>query len=170
VARLHGAGSQVPWLSLNTNHPPLDLRPRSNNPNRFSKINSWPWFQNGRSTDFFLTCRCQHEQRRGGAMAGEGRAQTRGIRHQPWCSFFLRDLRDERNPFCILTLVKTDGGRLATAVRFGWPLAAVTGSSNDPPAIRKGWTDSSRSPPAPPCFNFSRRRRIELARQEILGG
>jgi hypothetical protein len=71
-------------------------------------------------------------------MAGEGRAQTRGIRHQTRRGFFLRGLGDERNPFCILTLVKTDGGRLATMVRFRQPLAAVTGSSNGPPVIRIG--------------------------------
>jgi hypothetical protein len=69
-------------------------------------------------------------------MAGEGRAQTRGIRHQARRGFFLRGLGDERNLFCILTLVKTDGGRLATTVRFGRPLAAVTGSSDGPPATR----------------------------------
>jgi hypothetical protein len=71
-------------------------------------------------------------------MAGEGRAQTRGIRHQTRRGFFLRGLGDERNPFCILTLVKTDGGRLATMVQFRRPLAAVTGSSNGPPVIRIG--------------------------------
>jgi hypothetical protein len=71
-------------------------------------------------------------------MASEGRAQTRGIRHQTRRGFFLRSLGDERNLFCILTLVKTDGGRLATAVRFERPLAAVTGSSDGPPATRTG--------------------------------
>jgi hypothetical protein len=39
---VHGAGSQGPWLSINTDRPPRDLRPRSNNLNHFSKINSWP--------------------------------------------------------------------------------------------------------------------------------
>jgi hypothetical protein len=69
-------------------------------------------------------------------MAGEGRAQTRGIRHQTRRGFFVRGLGDERNPFCILTLVKTNSGRLATAVRFRRPLAAVSGSSDGPPATR----------------------------------
>jgi hypothetical protein len=77
-------------------------------------------------------------------MAGEGRAQTRGMRNQTRRGFFLHGLGDERNPFCILTWVKTDGGRLATSVRFRRPLSAVTGSFGGPPATRTGWTDSSR--------------------------
>jgi hypothetical protein len=71
-------------------------------------------------------------------MAGEGRAQTRGIRHQTRRGFFLRGLGDKRNPFCILMLVKTDGGRLATMVQFGQPLMAVTGSSDGPSVTRTG--------------------------------
>jgi hypothetical protein len=69
-------------------------------------------------------------------MDGEGRAQTQGIRHQTRRGFFLRGLGDERNLFCILTLVKTDGGRLATAVRFRRPLATVIGSSDGPLVTR----------------------------------
>jgi hypothetical protein len=71
-------------------------------------------------------------------MLGEGRPQTRGIRHQTQRGFFLRSLGDERNSFCILTLVKTECGRLATVVQFGRPLAEVTGSSDGPPATRTG--------------------------------
>jgi hypothetical protein len=71
-------------------------------------------------------------------MAGEGRPQTQGIRHQTRCGFFLRGLGDEGGPFCILMLVKTDGGRVATAVRFGRPLVTVTGSSDGPLVTRTG--------------------------------
>jgi hypothetical protein len=71
-------------------------------------------------------------------MAGERRAQTRGIRYQTRCGFFLHVLGDEGNTFCILTLVKTDGGRLATTMRFGRPMVAVTGSSDGPPVTRIG--------------------------------
>jgi hypothetical protein len=52
--------------------------------------------------------------------------------------FVLRDLGDERNPFCILTAAETNRGRLATVVQFGQPLATVSGSSDDPPVIRTG--------------------------------
>jgi hypothetical protein len=52
--------------------------------------------------------------------------------------FILRDLGDERNPFCILTTAETNRGRLATVVQFGQPLATVSGSSDDPPVIRTG--------------------------------
>jgi hypothetical protein len=43
----------------------------------------------------------------------------------------------------------------------------VTGSSDGPSTTRAGRTDSPRSPLAPPCFNFSGRRQIELTWQEI---
>jgi hypothetical protein len=33
--------------------------------------------------------------------------------------FFLRDLDEKRNPFCILTAVETDHGKLAIARRLG---------------------------------------------------
>jgi hypothetical protein len=42
------------------------------------------------------------------------RARTRAILHQMLNSFFLRDLYEKRNPFCILTAVETDHGRMAT--------------------------------------------------------
>jgi hypothetical protein len=71
-------------------------------------------------------------------MAGEGRAQTQGIRHQTRCGFFLHSLGDERSPFCILTLVKTDGGTLETAMQFRRPLGAVTGPSDGPLVTRAG--------------------------------
>jgi hypothetical protein len=44
--------------------------------------------------------------------------------------FFLCSLGDERNPFCILTAVETDGGGLETAAQFSRPLAMASGSSD----------------------------------------
>jgi hypothetical protein len=49
------------------------------------------------------------------------------------------------------------------------PLATRTSSTDSsrsprPLATRTSSTDSSRSPPAPPCYNHTKRRRIELAR------
>jgi hypothetical protein len=55
-------------------------------------------------------------------MDGEGRAQTQGIRHQTRRGFFLRGLGDERNPLCILTLVKTGGTVQTTLVGGDWLL------------------------------------------------
>jgi hypothetical protein len=47
------------------------------------------------------------------------RASTRSILHQMLNGFFLRDLDEKRNPFCILTAVETDHGKLAIARRLG---------------------------------------------------
>jgi hypothetical protein len=53
VDRVHGTSSQGPWLLLNTDRPPPDLRLRSNNLNHFSKVNSWPLILK-RMTDWLL--------------------------------------------------------------------------------------------------------------------
>jgi hypothetical protein len=69
-------------------------------------------------------------------MAGEGRAETRGIRHQTRCGFFLRGLGDERNLFCELTTVKMDHGKLVTGRRLGRSSTAVGMASGSSPAPR----------------------------------
>jgi hypothetical protein len=53
------------------------------------------------------------------------RARTRSILHQTLNSFFLRDLCEERNPFCILTIVETDHGKLAMGRRLDSSATAV---------------------------------------------
>jgi hypothetical protein len=168
VDQVNNAGSQGPWLSLNTDHPPPELWPRSNNPNYFSKINSWPLISK-RMIDRLLPHLMLPVWTETGRRHGRWRETSNSRYKAPNTMWFLPTRSRRRGgPFCILMLVKTDGGRRATAVRFGRPLVAVTGSSDGPLVTRTGWTDSSRSPPAPPCFNFSWRRRIELSRQEIL--
>jgi hypothetical protein len=52
--------------------------------------------------------------------------------------FILRGLEHERNPISILTAVEIDGGRLASAARFGQPLATASSSSEASPARRVG--------------------------------
>jgi hypothetical protein len=42
------------------------------------------------------------------------RARTHSILHQPLNSFFLSDLGDERNPFCLLIATVMVGGERAT--------------------------------------------------------
>jgi hypothetical protein len=49
--------------------------------------------------------------------------------------FFLCGLCDERNPFCIVMAVETDGGGLEMAARFDRPLVMVSSSSDDSLAI-----------------------------------
>jgi hypothetical protein len=75
-------------------------------------------------------------------------------------AFILRGLEHERNPISILTAVEIDGGRLASAARFGQPLATASGSSEAFPARRVGSQASSRSPQAPSMSNCPVRRRI----------
>jgi uncharacterized membrane protein YgcG len=53
------------------------------------------------------------------------RARTRSILHQMLNGFFLRGLDEKRNPFCILTAVKTDHERMATRRQLGRPSTAV---------------------------------------------
>jgi hypothetical protein len=66
------------------------------------------------------------------------RARTRSILHQMLNGFILRDLGDERNLFCILTVAETNRGRQAMVALFGRHLATVSGSSDDPPVTRIG--------------------------------
>jgi hypothetical protein len=58
------------------------------------------------------------------------RARTRSILHQMLNGFFLRDLDEKRNPFCILTAVETDHGKLAMARRLGSSTMAPTVTSD----------------------------------------
>jgi hypothetical protein len=63
------------------------------------------------------------------------RARTRSILHQTLNGFFLRDLGEERIPFCILTTVKTDHGKLVTGRRLGssaTATATTSGSASAP--------------------------------------
>jgi uncharacterized membrane protein YgcG len=53
------------------------------------------------------------------------RARTHAILHQMLNGFFLRDLDEKRNPFCILISVETDHGWMATRRRLGQPSTAV---------------------------------------------
>jgi hypothetical protein len=50
------------------------------------------------------------------------------------------------------------------------PFGSARGTSKASLVTGIGSTDSSRPPIAPPCFNRIGRRRIELAREELLGG
>jgi hypothetical protein len=74
--------------------------------------------------------------------------------------FILRGLEHERNPISILTAVEIEGGRLASVVRFGQPLATASSSFESSPARRVGSQASSRSPQAPSRSNCPVRRRI----------
>jgi hypothetical protein len=51
--------------------------------------------------------------------------------------FSLRDLDDETNPFCILTVAEAVTGWLETVMRFGPLLAAASGSSDDKNWLRR---------------------------------
>jgi hypothetical protein len=53
------------------------------------------------------------------------RARTRAILHQMLNGFFLHDLDEKRNPFCIPTTVEMDHGRMATRRRLRRPSTAV---------------------------------------------
>jgi hypothetical protein len=44
--------------------------------------------------------------------------------------FFLRDLDEKRNPFCILTTVETDHGKLAMAMQLGSSTTALMVTSD----------------------------------------
>jgi hypothetical protein len=64
------------------------------------------------------------------------RTQTRAMMHHlRWC-FFLRDLHDERNPICPLTMVEMNHGKLATGRRLGRSSTAVGTTFGGAPAPR----------------------------------
>jgi hypothetical protein len=71
------------------------------------------------------------------------------VHHLRW-GFILHDLHNKSNTFCTLTVKETDKGEWAMAAGCRRLLAVVTGSSEGPSATRTGWTNSPRSPLAPP--------------------
>jgi hypothetical protein len=89
VDRVHGASSQGPWLSLNTDRLPLDLRPRSNNPNHFSKINLWPLISK-RTTDRLLPHMTVLARTETGRHHGRWRESSNSRYKAPNTTWFLR--------------------------------------------------------------------------------
>jgi hypothetical protein len=73
------------------------------------------------------------------------RTQTRATMHHLRRCFFLRDLHDERNPICPLTMVETNHGKLATGRRLGRSSTAVGTTSSGAPAPRASPTGGSSS-------------------------
>jgi hypothetical protein len=55
--------------------------------------------------------------------------------HQMRRGLFLRDLGDERNPFCLLTVAKMDGGELAAMGQLGGSSTMVGAASIGAPAL-----------------------------------
>jgi hypothetical protein len=92
--------------------------------------NGWPASPSVKTAWVKQSARECHDHRLQGAQA---RAMGHGARQ----GFSLRDLDDETNPFCILTVAEAVSGRLETVTRFGPLLAAASGSSDDKNWLRR---------------------------------